>query len=167
MQKINFLYVALASLIPIAVGFVWYSKPLFADAWMRAAEVSEEKLKSGNMALILILTLVLSLMLSVSLMPIVIHQFGVFGVLANETGIDDPNSEAGKFIAGFMEKYGSNFRTFKHGSFHGVIASLFFALPLIGINAMFERRSFKYVAIHTGYWLITLGLMGGVICAFV
>jgi len=31
---------------------------------------------------------------------------------------------------------------------------------------MFERRGFKYIAIHGGYWMLTLGLMGGIICQF-
>ncbi|HRN41812.1 MAG TPA: DUF1761 family protein [Vicingus sp.] len=31
---------------------------------------------------------------------------------------------------------------------------------------MFERKGFKYIAINSGYWIITLGLMGGVICQF-
>jgi len=166
MQKINFLYVALAALIPIFTGFIWYSKPLFANAWMKAAGVSEEKLKSGNMVIILLLALVLSVLLSMSLMPMVIHQIGIFSVMANETGIDDPNSEAGRYRADFMNRYGTNFRTFKHGALHGTLAAIFFALPILGINAIFERRNFKYIAIHSGYWMLTLALMGGVICAF-
>jgi hypothetical protein len=39
-------------------------------------------------------------------------------------------------------------------------------LPLIGINSLFERKSFKYIFIHTGYWIISLALMGGVLCQF-
>ena len=47
------------------------------------------------------------------------------------------------------------------------LAALFVALPIIGINALFERKSAKYVALHLGYWAISLALMGGVICAMV
>jgi hypothetical protein len=39
-------------------------------------------------------------------------------------------------------------------------------LPILSINAMFERKGFKYIAINAGYWIITLGLMGGIICGF-
>ena len=63
-----------------------------------------------------------------------------------------------------MEKYGSNFRTFKHGVLHGVIGAITIALPVIGINALFERRSFKYVLISGGYWIVTFMIMGGIIC---
>ena len=66
-----------------------------------------------------------------------------------------------------MELHGNDFRTFKHGAFHGTIGALFLALPILGINALFERRSFKYIAIHTGYWMLTMGLMGGVLCQFI
>jgi hypothetical protein len=37
---------------------------------------------------------------------------------------------------------------------------------LIGINAVFERKGFKYIAIHTAYWMLTMAIMGGIICAF-
>lgn len=167
MEKINFLYIALAAIIPLATGFIWYSKPLFANAWMKSSGTTEEKIKNSNMLVIFIFTYVLSLLLAMMLMPIVIHQFGIFSVLANEPGMKKPDSEVSRYVADFMSRYGNNFRTFKHGSFHGALVGLFFALPVLGINALFERRGFKYIAIHTGYWIITLALMGGVVCAFV
>jgi len=80
-------------------------------------------------------------MIAMALMPIVIHQFGVMSTLAGEPGFSDPNSEAGKFFSDMMAKYGTRFRTFKHGAFHGTLTAIFFALPLIGINALFERKS--------------------------
>jgi len=67
-------------------------------------------------------------------------------------------------MAGMFEKYGSNFRTFKHGAFHGILASLMLALPLIGINALFERKGFKYIAINVGYWIVSFAIMGGIVC---
>ncbi|RYZ52037.1 MAG: DUF1761 domain-containing protein [Sphingobacteriales bacterium] len=166
MDQLNFMYLFLTALIPLITGFIWYSKPLFAKSWMRSAGLTEENLKQGKMALIFLLTYVLGLFISFGLMPIVIHQAGIYGVLANEPGLNDPNSEISKYVADFMSKHGRNFRTFRHGALHGTMTGLFLALPITGIVAMFERRSFKYVAIHTGYWILTLALMGGVICAF-
>ena len=64
-----------------------------------------------------------------------------------------------------MDQYGQNFRTFKHGAFHGTLSGIFYAFPIIAINALFERRSWKYIWIHTGYWILTLALMGGTVCA--
>jgi hypothetical protein len=91
----------------------------------------------------------------------------VYSIFANAPTMSDPNSELGLMLKDFMGKHGSNFRTFKHGVLHGVIGAITIALPVIGINALFERRSFEYVAIHFGYWLVTMGLMGGVICGMV
>ena len=68
--------------------------------------------------------------------------------------------------ADFLAKYGRKFLSFRHGALHGVIAALFGIWPVIGINALFERRGWKYTAIHLGYWVITFALMGGVICGF-
>jgi hypothetical protein len=38
------------------------------------------------------------------------------------------------------------------------------ALPILAIQAMFERKTIKYVAINAGYWIITIALMGGIVC---
>ena len=65
-----------------------------------------------------------------------------------------------------MGVYGNDFRTFKHGALHGTLTGVGIALPVVAINAMFEKRGFKYIAIHAGYWILTLLLMGGIICQF-
>ena len=91
---------------------------------------------------------------------------GLDSLLADEPAMKDPNSELSKTVKGLMTQYGSNFRTFKHGVFHGVLMSLFMVLPVLGINAFFERKSLKYVLINVGYWAISMGLMGGFISAF-
>jgi hydrogenase maturation factor len=36
----------------------------------------------------------------------------------------------------------------------------------VGINALFERRGGKYILVHVGYWIVTLALIGGVVCQF-
>jgi hypothetical protein len=33
-------------------------------------------------------------------------------------------------------------------------------------NALFERKGWKYIWINTGYWVITVSIMGGILCAF-
>jgi hypothetical protein len=49
---------------------------------------------------------------------------------------------------------------------HGIITAIFVGLPLIGMSAIFEKKSFKYIFIHLGYWILTLALMGGLACSF-
>ena len=95
-----------------------------------------------------------------------IHQLGFYSTLAGDPTLQDPTSPTGMYFADFMAKYGQNFRTFKHGALHGTIAGITIALPIIGTNALFERKGFKYIAINVGYWTITLVLMGGIVCQF-
>ena len=151
------------ALIPLLVGAIWYNPKVLGTAWMKASGMTEEKMKGSNMLLIFGLTYLFGLFLAAILNSLVVHQNHIYSILANEPGFGNKDSEVGIFIADFMNKYGENFRTFKHGAFHGVLSGLLLALPIIGIIALFERRSFRYIAIHTGYWIITFTLMGGLI----
>jgi len=163
-MELNWYVSFISSLIPIMVGFIWSHPRVFGKAWLKSIHSTEEDLKGRKMLLVFGLCYLFSLMLSIALMPMVIHQMHMFSVFANDATMKDPNSASSLYVKNFFDLYGTNFRTFKHGAFHGALASLFFALPIIGIIALFEKKSFKYVAIHTGYWLVTLALMGGVIC---
>ncbi len=164
MPKFNLLVMSLTALIPLLTGWIWYSKMLFNKSWMASASVTEEDLKKGNMAVVFILTYVFSFLICVALNFMVIHQWGMISTLAGDATMQDPNSATGMYLADFMNKYGNNFRTFKHGAFHGVEYTILLIMPVIGIIGLFERKGFKYIAVHTGYWMLTLALMGGVIC---
>jgi len=152
-----------ATFVPLIIGAFWYNKKVLGTAWMNASGVTEEKMKGANMGLIFGLTLLFSLFASLALYSIVIHQGHVYSLLANEASAKDPASELGKWLADFNSRFGDSFRTFKHGAFHGTIAGILFALPVLGVNALFERHGFKYIAINTGFWIISLALMGGII----
>jgi len=161
----NFLVLAAAALIPMVLGFIWYNPSVFGKAWMEASGLTEEDTKKTNMLLVLVLSFVLSLMLSMSVNFMVIHQNAIYSLVMGPE-LQNPASEQSLWIKDTMAKYGQNFRTFKHGALHGALTGLFFVLPIIGTGSLFERKSFKYVAINVGYWIVTLTLMGGVICAF-
>jgi hypothetical protein len=133
---------------------------------MNAAGLTEEKLKSANMGLIFLLCYVFASLIAMGLIPITIHQMGFQSTLVNEPGFGTNGSEVMNYLSDFIAKYGSNFRTFKHGAFHGFLTSLFFAFPLMATNALFERKSWKYIWIHAGYWIISITLMGGFVCQF-
>lgn len=60
MPEVNWLAVALCALSSLVLGAIWYSPALFAKPWQQAAGVSDERAKSGNMALIFGLTFSLS-----------------------------------------------------------------------------------------------------------
>jgi Protein of unknown function (DUF1761) len=168
-MQINWIVFLGCSFIPLIIGMVWYSKLLFANAWMQATGLTEESGNSMNMVKLFGLTILFGALASFFLLPLTIHQMGfysVFGSPADQAAINDPNSALHLYYTDFMSKYGQNFRTFKHGAFHGTLAGIFIALPVTGIAALFEKKSFKYIAIHVGYWIVCLALMGGLICQF-
>jgi hypothetical protein len=90
---------------------------------------------------------------------------GVFSALQN-VGVDTPGSEANLFAQNFMSKYGTEFRTFKHGALHGFLTGLFVFLPIMATNALFERKSWKYILLNVGYWTVCAMIMGGIISAW-
>lgn len=162
----NFLLVFPIALIPLVIGFLWYSKMMFGNAWMKAAKITIDEGKTPKMWGILIAAYIFSILICASLYSMVIHQMGVYSTLANEPGLTDPSTPMGAYFADFMTRFGHNFRTFKHGALHGVLAAIFLAMPIIGTSAVFESKGFKYIIIHTGYWIVTLALVGGCICQF-
>jgi len=164
-MEINIIAILIASFVPLVLGFVWYHPNVFGEAWKNAAGVNVERMAPGRMALTFGLTFLLSFLIAFALQSLVIHQFHMASILMNEPGLFDPSTEIGKFYKDFIAQHGNNFRTFKHGALHGTIAGFTIALPILGINALFERKSFKYVAINAGYWIVLLCLMGGIICS--
>ena len=60
MPEVNWFAVGLCAFGSLALGGIWYSPMLFAKAWQQAAGLSDDQLKSGNMAKIFGLTFVLS-----------------------------------------------------------------------------------------------------------
>jgi uncharacterized protein DUF1761 len=165
-MKLTWYIPFLAALIPLITGFIWYHPKVFGNAWMAASGVTPDTGKKPNMALVFGLTYLFSILMAFIIAPIAIHQFGFASMMESVPGIHDATSENGAMFNSMMEKYGTNFRTFKHGSLHGTITGLFLVMPVIAINAMFERKGFKYIAINSGYWIVSFALMGGVLCGF-
>ncbi len=162
----NLLVIFLAALIPMVIGFIWYNPKTFGNPWMKASGLTEESLKGAKMGLIFTLSFVFSFMLAFAVQFIVIHQWGLFSLMAGDPQVHVAGTEANNELVALMQKYGTNFRTFKHGAFHGFMTAITVVLPVLGTNALFERKGFKYIAINVGYWAVSLMLMGGVICAY-
>jgi len=164
-MKANYTLIFLTAIIPLFVGTIWYNPKVLGTIWMKEAGIKTDDPKP-NMFLLLGLTYVLGLMLSLSMYQVTIHQMGLYAMFQGNADALNPATELGKTIVSLMEQYGTNFRSFKHGALHGSIMGVFFALPIIAINALFERRGGKYILIHFGYWVITLALIGGVVCGW-
>jgi hypothetical protein len=166
MVKFNLIILFVAPLVSLVIGFIWYHPKVFGNAWIKASGVDTEKAKKANMPLVFGLTYLLSLFACAALHTMVIHQMHLFSLVENFPDVMKAGSEANNFLTETMAKYGNNFRTFKHGALHGTLTGIFFVLPIIGINALFEQKGFKYIAINTGYWIVTLAIMGGLVCGF-
>jgi hypothetical protein len=148
-----------AALATLLVGFVWYNPKVFGTIWMNETGMTDEKAKQGNMLKIFGLTIFYSLMLSFMMIPsIVIHQFGAVQLVGG--------NEADASLVEFLKDKGDSFRSFQHGALHGVWAALFFVLPVTAINSLFELRSWKYILVTTGYWVVSFAIMGAIICGW-
>jgi Protein of unknown function (DUF1761) len=156
----NWISILVTALVPLLIGFVWYSEKGFGNVWMREGNLNKEDLEKGNLFSLLSFAFLFSFFLAFMMQFIVIHQTGAFGMVGGAPEKALPS------YAAFMADYGTSFRTFKHGALHGFMSSILFALPLIAINARFERKSWKYVFIHAGYWSFTLTIMGAIICGW-
>lgn len=161
METFNYLAILAASVVPIFIWSLWYNPKFFGNAWVREAEITEEKMKSGNMAVIFIITLLLSFLFAFSLQQLTNHQMGAVQLTGGDPTAAKPSFDA------FMADYGTAFRTFRHGALHGVLAGVFLIFPVIAINGMFERKSWKYIFINSGYWVVSLAIMGAIVCGWV
>lgn len=162
-MEINFTAVLLASIVPLLVGAIWYHPAVLGKFWMKETGFTEEDLKKGSMFKIFGFTLLFSIPLSMILLVLCVHQFGPLGMIGGPEFI----ATAKPSYQAFMTDYGTAFRTFKHGALHGFMSGLFLSLGMIGIQGLFERKSWKYIFIHVGYWTITMMLMGGIVCGWV
>lgn len=160
---INWVILLISGIIPIAVGALYYG-PLFGKSWMDVNGFREEDLEGANMAFILGISFILSCLLAFALSGVVLHQSGVFQLMSGD--LREGSEQAQQMLEQFMNVYGETHRNFGHGALHGALAAITFALPLIAINGLFERRGGKYIGIHFGYWLVSLTIMGGIICHF-
>lgn len=131
---------------------------------MNAAEITTDKMKNPPMLKIFVVSFIFAFLLAFALQFTVVHQWHLFSLVANDVKPGDTTSAAAIWFQSSLDTYGHNFRTFKHGAFHGFLAGIFTALPLIGTNALYERKSTKYILINVGFWTVCLTIMGGILC---
>lgn len=168
-MEINWLVQIGAALVPMIIGFIWYNPKVFGNAWMSAAGMTEEKVKTGNMPLIFGMSFLFALLLSFAY-PFFANHWNAFqaffrSVPEHGMGID-PTTPFGAELKGYIDGYGARYHSWTHGLAHGLIMSIVLVLPIMVTNALFERKSFKYIMINWGYWAVTLTLMFMVIAQF-
>lgn len=158
-MEINFLALLLAALSTLVVGFIWYNPKVFGTIWMKETGINPEEGEKPNMILMFGVSILYAFFIAFILQMLTIHQFGALGMVGGDPTMAKPSYTA------FIADYGDAFRTFKHGALHGTMTGLFLALPVIGTNALYERRSFKYTLVTGGFWIVCFAIMGGIICA--
>lgn len=134
MEKINLLSLVLATLTPMIMGFVYYHKALFGNAWMASIGLTEEKIKEANMGVTMGVSLVMSFLIAFFM-----------------TNFCNGEGQEGVFD------------TYAHGATHGAIISIFFVIPIFITNGLFEQKSWTNMLINAGYWLITLSIVGAIV----
>jgi hypothetical protein len=162
-MEMNFLSPVVAAFTTLLVGFIWYHPNVLGTLWIHEAGLTKDESQKGNMFKIFGLTFVFSILIGIIMQSLTIHQFGALGMIGGGTKL----AEAKPSFMAFMADYGTAFRTAKHGALHGFFTGLFFALPMIAINGLFERRSWKYIYIHAGYWIVCLTIIGAIVCAWI
>jgi hypothetical protein len=131
--NIHYVVVAVAALISVALGFVWYSPWMFGKLFMREIGVTPEKAEefkrnggqkkmAGIYGLTLVFSLLTAFVISVLFNSLIITSFSGFLVLA-------------------FCLWGA------------------FSLPVSANNVMYGNDSVILFAITTGYQLVSIGLM--------
>lgn len=154
-MEFNFLAILVAALVPMVLGFLWYGPVLFQNAWMKESGMTEEKMKSGNMAVIFGVSFLMAIVIAFFTNFLVIHETGVFGMTEGQM--------EGETVKAFMAEWAGRYRSFGHGALHGGMAGVMFVLPIIAIIGLFERKSWKLIFINAGYWIVVLAIMGSII----
>jgi hypothetical protein len=120
--------------------------------------LDERNRNEGNMAVIFIVSYILSILLAYALSTIVIHQNGLISLFGG-----DKSNELFKQV---FDATKDDFRSFGHGALHGFMTAIVVGLPILGTNALFEQKGWKYIWINVGYWAVTMTIMGGIVCAW-
>jgi hypothetical protein len=155
-----------AAAVPVVVGAIWYNPYLLGAIWGGTAGIAKEKMNPGRVLLTIALTYIAGYYIAGSLGSIVIHQHGLYGMLAGDPDMKDKTSALAQTVQGLMDKYGHNYRTFKHGAYHGMWTGICFILPVLVIIGFTECKKITWILIHAAFWVICLALMGGIICEY-
>ncbi len=155
-----------AAAVPVVIGAIWYNPYLLGRLWGGDVGLSKQKLSAGMLTVTVVLTYIGGYYIARTLGGIVIHQHGLHSMLAGEPDLQNKSSELYKTVEGLMDKYGHNYRTFKHGAFHGVFTGAYLVLPVLLTIGLMERKKVTWILIHAAFWALCLSVMGGIVCAY-
>lgn len=166
----NLIAILIAALIPMVIGFIWYHPKVFGTLWMKETGMTEEKARQGNQILKFVLTFLFSFMLAFVLNSLAVHDSFIDGATyykTNKTNIPEPGTELAQWKEYYYTNLAADNHTAKHGAFHAfMLVGLFIVLPIFATNSIFEGKSWKYVAVNTSYWMLSLIIMGAIIASW-
>ncbi len=156
----NVLILALCALVPFLIAFVWFHPKVFGGTtWAQAAGLTQAQSGQAVKPFKMFLTLVLNFLMAFGLFSLTVHQSGVFSLVGGNAELLTSGTGAA-----FLAEHGKNHLTLGHGMFHGIIAMLCFVLPILAYATIFERKTAKYLFINAGFWLVSMMVMGAIIC---
>jgi len=129
LDQVNWLAVIVGGVLFMVVGFVWYARPVFGDAWGKMVGIDLENMQSGP-GIGFLYTFIGALVASLTLSLLIITM-------------------------------GST--SFVDGLLAGVLVGVgFVATGFLSTN-VFEGRPMKLWLIQSGYQVVTLALVGGIL----
>lgn len=145
--------------IPFFIAYIWFHPKVFGgDNWKEIAGLTEKQAAITVSPLKLGLSVLLNFFLAFGVYCLTVHASGVFGLVAGNEELLKTGT-----TAAFLAEHGQNHTTFGHGMVHSLQSFICFVLPILGYAVIFERKSTKYLLVYTGFWLVSLALMAGVI----
>ena len=126
----------ISSCVPILVGYVYYSKNLAGKAWRNIFTPKEKHVKLSSKITLIIVSFIMSFLLSFFLLE-----------------FNNGRGQEGEFD------------TFAHGVWHGCFLAIIIAMPITILNGLYEFKKIKILLINLLYWILSLGLMGGIMDA--
>jgi len=146
MPEYNFLAIAVAALIPMILGALYYG-PLFGKQWASSTGKTMKELEPDNMALTYGLALLVAFILA-------------FAIKTNIELTHKDVNDAGELFFG-------SFHSFKHGALHGAMIAALTVVPVLISFSLFHKMSGKNILLNVIFWILAMSLMGGVVDAWV
>lgn len=165
----NIVPVLVAALIPMVLGFIWYHPKVLGTIWMKESGMTEEKIQQGNMAVKLGLSFLFAFLLSFVLSSLSVHDAFVQGATYYEEKANDGelSAESAAWQDYYKTQLAPSNYVFAHGVVHGLfLIGLLIIMPVFATNAIFEGKSFKYVAVNVTYWLLCVTFMSGLLAVW-
>jgi len=147
-QAPNMIAIAVATLIPSIVGFIYYHPALLGKVWMNANGFTLESVGKGPKPIMFVVALAVSFLLA-------------FFLWVNVTGAG--GADPGQWVDA---KDGHSYVTFQHGVAHGIILTITVLLPIFVTMTIFEKRKWSWCFVNLGYWALTFSLMLGLLSAW-